>query len=138
MRLLRVFLWSLAVFAVLSTALFLAIRRAPGQTYAARAAIVNPDQGKAGVYRSLAQLAYQAYAEKNDGEAAVLARILEKVWASESANLRASSPDVWQKINKSMDRFARPLIGASTGGRPQEDFEASAYQQYLADLSAAD
>ena len=111
MEVLPALLWS-----ALTVILFLNLQ-AHGQTYAARTAIVNPDQGKSGVYRSLAQLAYQAYVEKNDGEAAVLAHILERVWTNERASLHTSS---WETIDKSMERFARPLRGVSTGGGVQE------------------
>ena len=150
MKLVRGYLWSLAVLLLLIVILFWGFWRAHGQSsaapppndpyvYTARAAVVNPDNGKMGIYRSLAQLTYQAYVEKDDKEAGVLARILEKVWDREQSGLRTSSPETWGKIDKSLDAFIKPLIASgTTGGRAYEPTVSKTYQQFLAELAAAD
>lgn len=102
------------------------------------AAVVDPDQGKMGMYRSLAQLAYIAYLERRDTQAAVLARILEKVWDRSEADLHRSSPEAWERIYKSMDCFTKPLIETSSFGRLHVDVVTTACEQYLADLATAD
>jgi hypothetical protein len=106
--------------------------------YAARAAVVNPDQGKMGVYRSLAELTFDAYEDKKDSEAAALARILEKVWDRGETDLRKSSPDTWSKIDRSMDAFIKPLIATQVGIGAAEPKVMKAYQQYLDALATAD
>lgn len=108
--------------------------------YTARAAIVDPDQGKMGTYRSLAQLAYEACVENHATRAVVLARILEKVWDRSEIGLRKSSPEVWSRIDKSMDAFIKPILsqGAQEGGSPNSPMLTKVYQQYLRDLDAAD
>ena len=110
----------------------------PAYPYTAKAMVVNPDQGKMGVYRSLAELTYQAYLEKDDGQAAVLARILERVWDRGESGLRTSAPETWGKIDKSMDGFIKPLIGASKNERADNSVIASRYEAYLANLATAD
>jgi hypothetical protein len=110
----------------------------PTYPYAARAAIVNPDQGKMGVYRSLAELTYEAYVNKDDAQAAVLARILEKVWDRGETNLRASTPAVWTRIDKSMDGFIKPLSVGIHQGRADGAIISAAYERYLATLASAD
>ena len=111
----------------------------PLYPYTARAVIVNPDQGKMGIYRSLAELAWEAYESNNYAQAAVLARILERVWDRSQGDLRKSSPEVWSAIDKSMDKFIGPLIVyASTGEVLPVGTEAANYQRYLRELDAAD
>src|ERR1700728_1820411 len=66
---------------------------ADAQTATPQAAI-DPDQGKMGTYRALAELAYQSYEKKDNTTAAVLARILEKSWDRGEGDLRKSSSDV--------------------------------------------
>ena len=107
--------------------------------YTARAVIVNPDQGKMGVYRSLSQLAWEAYESNNYAQAAVLARILERVWDRGEGDLRKSSPEAWSAIDKSMDKFIGPLIVyQKTGEVLPLGTEAANYQQYLKELDLAD
>jgi hypothetical protein len=60
---------------------------------------VNPDQGKMGIYRSLAQLAYQAYLSKDDHAAGALGRFLERCWDQGEGDLREVSPDTWSQID---------------------------------------
>jgi hypothetical protein len=139
MKLFRKSMW----LAWLLVILFVGLKSAHGQTYTARAAVVNPDQGKMGVYRSLTQLAYQEHVEKHYEEAGVLAQILRKVWGNEGPTLRASSPDAWGKIDKSIGRFNQFVMGDAVGasrGAPilGDDVMVPAYQQLLADLAAAD
>ena len=91
-----------------------------------------------GTYRALAELAYQAYEKKDNTTAAILARILEKSWDRGEGDLRKSSPDVWSKIDSSMDGFIKPLTGFSRTGRADEAKEHAAYEQYLQALAGAD
>lgn len=111
---------------------------APGSSGAWFAEVVDPNQGKMGVYKSLAQLAYLAYVGKHYAEAAVLARILEKLLDRDETDLHGSSPEAWEKIYKSMNQFIKPLIETPTAGRPHEDVVTAACFQYLADLATAD
>jgi hypothetical protein len=113
----------------------------PPERYVARATVVDPDQGKMGTYRALAELAYEASIEQHDAEAAALARILEKVWDRGEGGLRQSSPDTWSKIDRSMDGFIKPIIAEGTthsGGNAASALVTQAYQQYLHELDAAD
>jgi hypothetical protein len=99
---------------------------------------INPDSGKMGSYRALAQLAYRAYEQKDDKTAAILGRVLEKVWDRGEGELRKSSPEVWGKIDQSMDGFIKPLTGFASAGRADEAKERAAYQTYLDSLGAAE
>jgi hypothetical protein len=99
---------------------------------------IDPDQGKMGIYRALAQLAYQAYVNKDDHTAAVLGRILERCWDKGEADLRKSAPDRWSAIDQSMDGFIKPLTGFSRNGRGDERKERAAYEAYLKALADAD
>jgi hypothetical protein len=99
---------------------------------------INPDSGKMGSYRALAQLAYRAYEQKDDKTAAILGRVLERVWDRGEGELRKSSPDVWGKIDQSMDGFIKPLTGFASAGRADEAKERAAYQAYLDSLSVAE
>jgi hypothetical protein len=99
---------------------------------------INPDQGKMGIYRSLAELAYQAYANQDDHTAAVLGRILERCWDKGEGDLRKSSPDTWAQIDQSMDGFIKPLTGFARNGRADEAKERAAYEVYLKALASAD
>ena len=112
----------------------------PPVRYIAQATVVDPDAGKMGTYRTLAQLAFEASIENHAAQAGVLARILEKVWDRGEGDLRKSSPEVWSKIDKSMDGFVKPLIseGASANGKVSSALLSKLYQQYLSDLATAD
>jgi hypothetical protein len=99
---------------------------------------INPDQGKMGIYRSLAQLSYQAYLSKDDHTAAVLGRNLERCWDKGEGDLRKASPDTWSQIDQSMDGFIKPLTGFARNGRVEEAKERAAYEAYLKALAQAD
>lgn len=126
----------LAVGLVCILCLFLSVRTSRAQS--GSPVEINPDNGKMGGYRALAQLAYRAYEQKDDKTAAVLGRVLERVWDRGEGELRKSSPDVWGKIDQSMDGFIKPLTGFATTGRAEEAKERAAYQAYLESLGAAD
>lgn len=98
---------------------------------------VDPDQGKMGTYIALAQLANQAYQQRADSNVAALARILEKTWDRQESDLRKTSPDVWSKIDGSMDQFIKPLTGYKNGGHAEPTKENAAFEQYLSNLRAA-
>jgi hypothetical protein len=132
--------YGLAV-AVLTVFLAPALR---GLQAAPNAAAINPDQGRMGSYRALAQLADRAYAAGDDATAAVLARILERTW--DQGEWRNTSPGAYCTANKSdcqpidaaMDGFVKPLTGYSRNGRPDASKEQASLATYLKALAAAD
>jgi hypothetical protein len=63
---------------------------------------------------------------------------LEKSWDRGEGDLRKSSPDVWSKIDSSMDGFVKPLTRFAQTGRADGAKERAAYEQYLSSLSTAD
>lgn len=93
-----------------------------------------------GTYRALAQLAFEASIENHPTQAAVLARVLEKVWNRSEGDLHKSSPEQWSKIDHSMDSFIKPIIteGGKPGGNTASALVTKAYQQCLCDLEGAD
>jgi hypothetical protein len=99
---------------------------------------IDPDNGKMGAYRTLAQLAYRAYEQRDDKAAAILARVLERVWDRGEGELQKTAPETWSKIDRSMDGFIKPLTGFAQTGRADETKERAAYQLYLDSLSATD
>ena len=99
---------------------------------------IDPDNGKMGSYRALAHLAFRAYEQKDDKTAAVLARVLERVWDQGEKDLLKTAPDTWKNIDKSMDGFVKPLTKGAGGGRADEVKEQAAFQAYLDSLRGAD
>ena len=102
-------LWLSICFPALLGGLFFVCSAAVAQT-ASQPALIDPDQGKMGIYRALAQLAYQDYEKKDDESAAVLVRILERVWDRGEGDLRKSNPAAWRAIDHSMDMFIGPIV----------------------------
>jgi hypothetical protein len=105
---------------------------------------INPDQGRMGSYRALAQLAYRAYEDNEDKTAAVLARILERTWdqgewhnTSDNSLCKSRTP-VCLSIDAAMDDFVKPLTGISRNGRADQLKEKAAYEAYLVTLASAD
>ena len=105
---------------------------------------INPDQGRMGSYRALAQLAYHAYEQGDDKTAAILARILERTWdqgeqknSSENSFCKTHS-SVCTSIDGAMDDFIKPLTGFTRTGRADEIREKATFKVYLDTLSVAD
>jgi len=84
------------------------------------------------------QLAYRAYEQKDDKTAAILARVLERVWHRGEGDLGKPAPDTWSTIDRSMDGFIKPFTSFAQTGRGHEVKEQAAYRVYLDNLSAAD
>lgn len=94
--------------------------------------------GKMNTYRNLAQLAYEFYLKGDDDKAAVVGRIIEKVFDKSEGDLEKSSPEVYAKIDMSMDAFIKPLMYYTKSGRPDPVKERKFFDEYLQNLALAD
>lgn len=100
------------------------------------------DNTKMGPYRALAQLAYAAFEKGEDGKAAQLAHILERVWdksedyGGETA-LSKTNPDLFKQIDVAMDEYIEPIMGYAKKA-PDKLKVKSAYNTYLERLKLAD
>ena len=100
------------------------------------------DNTKMGPYRALAQLSFQAFKKGDNATAAELARILERTWdASEEGgsdtSLLKRNKDLFERLDKAMDVFIKPLINYATK-TPDSAAVQAAYNDFLEKLKQGD
>jgi hypothetical protein len=100
------------------------------------------DNTKMGAYRALAQLSFQAFKRGDGATAAELARILERSWdASEEGGSNTSllkiNKDLFERIDKAMDVFIKPLINYAAK-TPDSAAVQAAYNDFLEKLKQGD
>lgn len=100
------------------------------------------DNTKMGAYRALAQHAYSEFQKGDVASAALLARVLERVWdkgedyGGDTA-LKKTHPDLFEEIDKAMDDFITPLTDYKSKA-PDPAHVKAAYSSYLEKLKQAD
>jgi uncharacterized protein YukE len=99
--------------------------------------VAGVDKTKFGIYRALAEVAFQSFQESDDQTAAKLARILERTWDHCEGDLAKSSPATYQDIDDAMDAFVKPLI-QHKAGKPDPAWVEAAYKEYLDKLKEAE
>jgi hypothetical protein len=102
----------------------------------AKPAIAGVDRTSLGVYRALAQVAFELDQKKDYPDAAKLARVLMLVWASQEHDLEPRL-DAWRTIDQAMDAFAKPLVAFDAVPLHQQEVEAT-FHRYLDELQKAD
>jgi hypothetical protein len=100
------------------------------------------DNTKMGAYRALAQQVFAEFQKGDVASAAMLARVLERVWdkgedyGGDTA-LKKTHPDLFEQIDKAMDEFITPLTEYKTKA-PDPARVKAAYNAYLEKLKLAD
>ena len=128
-----------AIVALLLTALAWAPARAQEKHVPQSAGV---DNSKMGPYRALAQHAFAEFQKGDVTSAAMLARVLERVWdkgedyGGDTA-LKKTHPDLFEEIDKAMDDFITPLTEYRTK-TPDAARVKAAYTAYLEKLKLAD
>lgn len=102
----------------------------------AKPPIANVDRTILGVYRAMAQIAFEFHEKKDDTNAAKEARILMLVWSIQEDQLEPSLGS-WRAIDHAMDAFAKPLVASDKIPLNDADVKA-AYRAYLDQLVLAD
>ena len=129
------------VYAAIVTLLLTAVAWAPARAqHVPQSAGV--DNTKMGPYRALAQHTYAEFQKGDLASAAMLARVLERVWdkgedyGGDTA-LKKTHPDLFDEIDKAMDDFIAPLTEYKTK-TPDAARVKAAYAAYLEKLKLAD
>jgi hypothetical protein len=100
------------------------------------------DNTKMGPYRALAQQIFTEFQKGDMASAAMLARVLERVWdkgedyGGDTA-LKRTHPDLFDQIDKAMDDFISPLTEYKSKA-PDPARVKAAYNSYLEKLKLAD
>jgi hypothetical protein len=100
------------------------------------------DNTRMGAYRALAQHVFAEFQKGDVASAAMLARVLERVWdkgedyGGDTA-LKKTHPDLFEQIDKAMDDFIAPLTEYKTKAPDAARIKA-AYNAYLEKLKLAD
>jgi hypothetical protein len=100
------------------------------------------DDTKMGPYRALAQATYTASQKGDAATAALLARILERVWDKAEdyggdTALSKTNHKLFAEIDKAMDQFVTPLLEYKTKPPDAGKVKAS-YNAYMEKLRMAD
>lgn len=100
------------------------------------------DNSKMGAYRALAQHIYSEFQKGDVASAALLGRVLERVWDKGEdyggdMALKKTHPDLFDQIDKAMDDFITPLTDYKSKA-PDPARVKAAYSTYLEKLKLAD
>jgi hypothetical protein len=98
--------------------------------------IAGVDRTAFGVYRALAQVAFEFDQRKDYVNAAKVARVLMLVWAGQEHELKPRL-ESWRTIDRAMDAFAKPLVAFDSAPLDQTEVQAT-YQRYLEELQKVD
>jgi hypothetical protein len=113
---------------------------ATGQTKAPQSAAV--ENNKMGPYKALAQLAYSASQKGDNANAAMLAKILERVWDKSEdyggdTALSKTNKQAFNEIDKAMDEFVM-LFVERPNAAPDPARVKAAYNNYIEKLKLGD
>jgi hypothetical protein len=100
------------------------------------------DNSKMGAYRALAQHIYVDFQKGDLAAAALMAKVLERVWDKAEdyggdTALSKTNHDLFEQIDKAMDDFLT-LITEAKGKPPDPGKVKAAYNAYLEELKLAD
>jgi|SRR5579863_621114 len=122
--------------AAVSIVLLSVIVSVPSARAQTKPPIAGVERTTFGVYKALAQLAFEFDQKQDYANAAKVARILMLVWAGQEHDSQPKV-DAWRTIDKAMDAFAKPIVASDHVPLNQAEVGA-AYHRYLDELQKAD
>jgi hypothetical protein len=99
--------WQSLMVGVLVMVLLLMAPLANAQSPSSYAGVDNSSMG---VYRALAQIAFELYQKHDYANAAKVARVIEVVWDRNGSMFAKESQAMHDEIDRAMDAFIKPVI----------------------------